>query len=365
MKIGTKFALTFFIFAFFLALIAWVQQQYSERVNQSFATLEADTLPALTGLLEALSATRRATLKAIEYSLRREEKDRDKALEALDQLQINLAMHNAWRQKKEPEQVRKIKALQQSFNQSIRHYLSIAEKLTLQQISGEQEKLQTARTDLIKFLYPLVSQQYRNLNNTTRSTASRLALASRIQLISTLIISLMAVIGAMVLARLITNPLNKLNLAATQIGEGNLDVDIDIHSRDEIGLLARSFRRMADNLKQQSRQLVESEEKFSRAFYGLPIPMGILDLDKNIRVDCNNSYCQHLGYTRQEMIGHSYLREDFWQDTAQQKQVVDDIIHNQHVYNLPTRIRIKSGAIKTFLFSAARLDIEGKNLAIV
>ena len=365
MKIGTKFALTFFIFAFFLALIAYVQQQYSDRVNRSFSALEEETLPALTSLLEALAATRRASIKAIEFSIRGKPHDRDKAIEALDQLQINLAMHNALHIRKEPELVRKIKQLHADFSAAIRQYLNTAERMPPPQIFDQEDKLQSTRSALIKTLYPLISLQYQNLNHTTQNTTRRLQLAARIQLISTLIISLLAIIGSIVLARLITNPLNKLNRAATQIGQGNLDVDIDIDSTDEIGQLAKSFRKMADNLKQQNQKLMESEEKFSRAFYGLPIPMGILDLDQNIRIDCNESYCQHLGYTREEIIGHSYLREDFWQDPAQQRQVVQDIINNQHVYNLATKIRVKSGEIKTFLFSAARLDISGKNLAIV
>jgi PAS domain S-box-containing protein len=365
MKIGTKFALTFLIFAFFLALIAFVQQQYSEQLSQTFKKLETNTIPELTALLESLSATRRASLKAVEFSMRGQPRDRDKTLEALDQLRNNLNKYNQINHQKAPEFVRKINILQHNFKESILEYLGNAEHLAATRISDEEQKIQATRTALVKALYPLVSQQYQKLNNTTHYTSSRLRQASRIQLISTLVISLLAIIGAFILAKLITNPLNKLNQAADQIGHGRLDVEIDIDSADEIGQLAKSFRRMALSLKQQNQMLVESEERFSKAFYGLPIPMGILDLDKNIRIDCNNSYCEHLGFKRDEILGNTYLRNDFWQDPVQQKQTVQDIIHQQHVYNQVTEIRIKSGAIKTFLFSAARLDIKDKNLAIV
>lgn len=52
----------------------------------------------------------------------------------------------------------------------------------------------------------------------------------------------------MFLVRSIINPINKLEISARKISEGDLTEDIAIHSKDEIGKLAASFNHMKDNL---------------------------------------------------------------------------------------------------------------------
>lgn len=69
------------------------------------------------------------------------------------------------------------------------------------------------------------------------------------------IITIIAIIVTMVsvffaLQHLVLNPIATLNTAARSIGNGYLDLEIDINSRDEIGSLANSFTEMSKNLKQ-------------------------------------------------------------------------------------------------------------------
>ena len=51
--------------------------------------------------------------------------------------------------------------------------------------------------------------------------------------------------------------------------------------------------------------LVESEEKFSRAFHGNPLPMVINAMDTGIFIDVNDAYLQALGFHRNEVMGRS------------------------------------------------------------
>ncbi|MEL7352862.1 MAG: ATP-binding protein [Cyanobacteria bacterium J06560_5] len=71
-----------------------------------------------------------------------------------------------------------------------------------------------------------------------------------------------AMIGVMALAMLLTgamgimfarwlvSPLQRLTLAATQISEGNLETQVSVRSRNELGLLASVFNQMAQQLRQ-------------------------------------------------------------------------------------------------------------------
>jgi HAMP domain-containing protein len=70
------------------------------------------------------------------------------------------------------------------------------------------------------------------------------AKARRQLLVFVLLLIIAAMISSVLAARALLAPLHKLERAADQVSRGNLDVDLDIHSRDEIGDLAESFERM-------------------------------------------------------------------------------------------------------------------------
>ena len=59
--------------------------------------------------------------------------------------------------------------------------------------------------------------------------------------------------------RSITNPLKKINMACQKVGEGNLDVKIDVKSKTEIGELATTFNEMIKELKKSQSALEEAK----------------------------------------------------------------------------------------------------------
>ena len=58
----------------------------------------------------------------------------------------------------------------------------------------------------------------------------------------------LAVLLGIIISRIIGKPIKMLSEAAQTIADGNLDVDLNINTKDEIGTLAAAFRRMSDNL---------------------------------------------------------------------------------------------------------------------
>lgn len=84
--------------------------------------------------------------------------------------------------------------------------------------------------------------------DTSEVFASIYKLRNTLILISISIFILMGVF-IVILSRSILGPIRKLQKASDAIAGGNLDVKIDIKSKDEIGHLARSFTRMAIELK--------------------------------------------------------------------------------------------------------------------
>ena len=63
------------------------------------------------------------------------------------------------------------------------------------------------------------------------------------------------------LSSILTGPILRLRRAMLQIAEGDLDATIDVHSQDEIGELAESFRNMESKLKDSYKNLHATNEK--------------------------------------------------------------------------------------------------------
>ncbi|MHC4187795.1 MAG: HAMP domain-containing protein, partial [Planctomycetota bacterium] len=73
--------------------------------------------------------------------------------------------------------------------------------------------------------------------------------------ILSLIALMLAIILGFIISGIILRPIKKLEAATTQIGNGNLDTRIEVNSKDEIGQLASSFNKMAEDLSNTTTSL--------------------------------------------------------------------------------------------------------------
>ncbi len=73
-----------------------------------------------------------------------------------------------------------------------------------------------------------------------------------ISLIFGLIILATASILAFVIGNTIANPIAKISSIAGDIAKGDLDQSVDIHTQDEVGMLAEAFRDMIESLRQKA-----------------------------------------------------------------------------------------------------------------
>jgi serine phosphatase RsbU (regulator of sigma subunit) len=71
----------------------------------------------------------------------------------------------------------------------------------------------------------------------------------------------LALVGIAPLSRRITRDLQTLTEGAEELATGNLEVRLPVRSRDEVGHLARTFNRMAEDLQQNQHQLLDQERR--------------------------------------------------------------------------------------------------------
>ncbi|MHA7963830.1 methyl-accepting chemotaxis protein [Paenibacillus sp. CAU 1782] len=63
------------------------------------------------------------------------------------------------------------------------------------------------------------------------------------------------------ISRIISNPINKLIRVADRIAGGDLDVDIEINSKDEVGTLAAAFRKLSSNTNEALLSIQNASEQ--------------------------------------------------------------------------------------------------------
>jgi two-component system NtrC family sensor kinase len=92
----------------------------------------------------------------------------------------------------------------------------------------------------------------------------REAQAIKTKVIQTVAVTLMvALLGVYVLSYNLSRPVRRLVAATNRLASGDLDQEIPVKSRDELGDLTRSFNRMVRNLARIQSELVRSEKLIS------------------------------------------------------------------------------------------------------
>ncbi|PHR74355.1 MAG: hypothetical protein COA66_00765 [Arcobacter sp.] len=97
-------------------------------------------------------------------------------------------------------------------------------------------------------------------------------------------------------------PIKKLIAVTTEISSGNLDSQIDINRKDEIGLLANKFKLMQTSIKDQQLNLKKQITFRELLMNTVNIPILIKDKKRKI-IDCNSSFASFCGKNKSDIIG--------------------------------------------------------------
>jgi PAS domain S-box-containing protein len=147
-----------------------------------------------------------------------------------------------------------------------------------------QKKYIESINNMIVYLNNLVKQAGEEADETS-------AFAETLTIIIS-VIALLFVFGAAYLITIsITEPVKKLNEVALRVAQGELRVNVDIHSTDEIGELANSFNAMSDKITQQMEDLD-----------GIPAPLMMIDPEFNITY-FNKTAAAVVGKDQKSVIG--------------------------------------------------------------
>ncbi|HEY9808421.1 MAG TPA: response regulator [Halomicronema sp.] len=128
--------------------------------------------------------------------------------------------------------------------------------------------------------------------------------------------------------------------------------------------LQRLNQQLENLIEQRTAALRLSEEKFAKAFKNSPNPITITRLSDGCHLEVNDAFCQNLGYTPQEIIGHSALELGFWVNLKDRIALFEALQQKGSIHNYEFDFRTKTGQIKTGLLSAEIIEIGGETCVI-
>ncbi|MBI3754180.1 MAG: PAS domain S-box protein [Deltaproteobacteria bacterium] len=198
-------------------------------------------------------------------------------------------------------------------------------------------------------------------------------------LIITLVIVFFAIWIGRYMAKEITVPIQQLAYGTTEIANGNMDYQIAIEAKDEIGVLVKSFNKMTGDLKATKTRIEEANIDLKKTNAELEqrrrymeivlsnVAAGVVSIDKDGKVTTVNRIAEELlGLTQGMVFGKNYrdiLRpkdEDFLNAMiAEMKESGIDNLERQ------IRIDLKGKTIPVLLNLTILKDDDGNYLGMV
>ncbi len=124
--------------------------------------------------------------------------------------------------------------------------------------------------------------------------------------------------------------------------------------------LVRPYDLLFRNLKKSEEALRFSESKFSKAFRSSPSPVTISSLAEGRYIEVNDSFLQLMGYSREEVIGHTTLDLNIWnhpEDRAKMREILQE---QRAIRDLECAFRTKSGEVRIALLAAEIIEVNGE-----
>lgn len=116
--------------------------------------------------------------------------------------------------------------------------------------------------------------------------------------------------------------------------------------------------------KEAEEALRLSEEKFSKAFQASPDWIVISTVAEGRYLEVNPVFLSLSGYTKAEVIGKTSRELGIWVDPSERTQMVRALQLHGSVLDLEVRFRMKSGEIRTMLWSAEPIHYGGEECLI-
>ncbi len=121
----------------------------------------------------------------------------------------------------------------------------------------------------------------------------------------------------------------------------------------------KRLRREILERRKAEKALRLSEEWFAKVFHATPNPMAVTSLVDGTIIDVNNAFVMLHEYQREEIIGKKMYDLYVWVNHEERDSILNLIKEKGAVYNQEVTFRKKSGELRTALYSADIINMNG------
>jgi PAS domain S-box-containing protein len=107
-------------------------------------------------------------------------------------------------------------------------------------------------------------------------------------------------------------------------------------------------------------ELAKAEEKFAKAFRSSPNAITITRISDGCHLEVNDSFCQMMGYSHEEIIGKTAVELNFWASLAERDRMIQMLHNKTAIHNYELQFRNKNGTERTALLSIETINIDGE-----
>jgi PAS domain S-box-containing protein len=117
------------------------------------------------------------------------------------------------------------------------------------------------------------------------------------------------------------------------------------------------------NIKKVDEEQIQYSDMVSTIFELNPDAIVLTTLSDSEIIDCNQEYLNQIGYSREEVIGHTSIELNLL-TSEERKAYVNEIYKKNNVSNYEVKVRRKDGSIINVLYSARFITINGKEMIL-
>ncbi len=132
---------------------------------------------------------------------------------------------------------------------------------------------------------------------------------------------------------------------------------LNLQARLQLTELERMVEERTRDLQKANESLTLSEERFSKAFHGNPLPSAIQSLSDQRFVDVNQRLADIAGCRREEMIGRTPAELFLWEKPELADQWVGSLLREETVRDQEAKIHTKSGTLHEVLVSVSLVTL--------
>ncbi|ARV60062.1 histidine kinase [Nostocales cyanobacterium HT-58-2] len=141
----------------------------------------------------------------------------------------------------------------------------------------------------------------------------------------------------------------------TPLGIRDYEARLVVSGQDEVLAIVRDITER----KQTEITLRNLAQKFAKVFRSSPNPISISTLAEGRYIEVNDSFVEQSGYDPQEAIGRTAFDLDIWVNQSDRTSILQELQKHGVVRNMEFEFRRKSGEIRTGLFSAEVIHLDG------